>query len=471
MATYALKSDASTTIVAAAYFNEASSVTYAASQVMFGAAGATPTLVTSSVGLPVADAGGSLTVDAPVGTPVFVRLSDGSSAISALPVSGTISVTGVATAANQATEIASLQLIDDAIYAEDSASANGDKGMMVLAKRNDAGFGATSGADGDYEPLQLTDGRLLVNASGVSLTVLASQSHGEYANLSGDPLTNVILVGGHDGTYVRAISLTSAGLVNVSDGGGSLTVDYATTGSGTATGALRVELPTNGTGVIATVGAVTAITNALPAGTNAIGKLASNTGVTIGAVEIAAAQTLATVTTVSTVTTCSTLTGSGVAHDGADSGNPHKIGAKAESALSGITLVADGDRTDLYAGLDGVLIVRTDCNLEDVVQERTTNTDGASTAFASGLAAPGANIRLWVKSVTICNSSSSFCTVDLRDGSGGSVLWTMPVPATGGVTHVFDPPLKLTANTALAFDASAATTTLTISANGFKSKL
>lgn len=36
---------------------------------------------------PVTDSGGSLTVDAPVGTPVFVRLSDGSSAISTLPVS------------------------------------------------------------------------------------------------------------------------------------------------------------------------------------------------------------------------------------------------------------------------------------------------------------------------------------------------------------------------------------------------
>jgi hypothetical protein len=42
---------------------------------------------------------------------------------------------------------------------------------------------------------------------------------------------------------------------------------------------------------------------ALPAGTNAIGKLAANTGVTIGAVEIAATQTLATVTTVGTLTT------------------------------------------------------------------------------------------------------------------------------------------------------------------------
>lgn len=47
-------------------------------------------------------------------------------------------------------------------------------------------------------------------------------------------------------------------------------------------------------------GAVT-ISAALPSGTNGIGKLTANSGVTIGAIEIAAAQTLATITTVGTV--------------------------------------------------------------------------------------------------------------------------------------------------------------------------
>jgi len=54
-----------------------------------GARGATVqrvTIATDDV-VPVTDNSGSLTVDAPVGTPVFVRLSDGSSAISTLPVS------------------------------------------------------------------------------------------------------------------------------------------------------------------------------------------------------------------------------------------------------------------------------------------------------------------------------------------------------------------------------------------------
>lgn len=47
--------------------------------------------------VPVSDAAGSLTVDAPVGTPVFVRLSDGASAITALPVTdnaGSLTVDG-----------------------------------------------------------------------------------------------------------------------------------------------------------------------------------------------------------------------------------------------------------------------------------------------------------------------------------------------------------------------------------------
>jgi hypothetical protein len=58
---------------------------------------------TGSTAQPVTDNAGSLTVDAPVGTPVFVRLSDGASAIATLPVSaaGLPLPTGAATAAKQ----------------------------------------------------------------------------------------------------------------------------------------------------------------------------------------------------------------------------------------------------------------------------------------------------------------------------------------------------------------------------------
>jgi hypothetical protein len=81
-------------------------------------------------------------------------------------------------------------------------------------------------------------------------------------------------------TVTGTVAVTQSGTwdeVGINDSGNSITVDYATTGSGTATGALRVELPTNGTG---TVG--------LNAGTNAIGKLAANSGVDIGDVTLTA---------------------------------------------------------------------------------------------------------------------------------------------------------------------------------------
>lgn len=60
--------------------------------------------------------------------------------------------------------------------------------------------------------------------------------------------------------------------VKLTDGTEDSTTDIRA-GHGTAANALRVELPTDGTGVIATVGAVTAISNALPAGDNNIGNV------------------------------------------------------------------------------------------------------------------------------------------------------------------------------------------------------
>jgi len=210
------------------------------------------------------------------------------------------------------------------------------------------------------------------------------------------------------------------------------------------------------------------VSSALPAGTNAIGKLAANSGVTIGAVEIAASQTLDTITTLTTCSTVTTLTGSGVAHDAADSGNPHKVGAKATTALSGLALVSDADRTDLRAGIDGVMLVRDHCNLEDIVSGVASITDGSSTSV---VAAAGLGIKQYVTSVTISNSSATDVTVDIRDGAAGTVKWTFPVPQTGGVTHTFNPPLPFSANTAICADPSASANTVTVSILGFKSKV
>lgn len=155
-----------------------------------------------------------------------------------------------------------------------------------------------------------------------------------------------------------------------------------------------------------------------------------------------------------------------IAHDAADSGAPVKVGAKAITALSGATLVASADRTDLYSDLDGAQVVKLNGTNADYVSGNASNTDGTSTQV---IAAGAAGIKHYITDVTITNTSASNIYVELKDGA--TAKWTFPVPANSGVTHSFSTPLAGTAATAWNFDPSAATTTVYCSASGFKSKV
>lgn len=159
-----------------------------------------------------------------------------------------------------------------------------------------------------------------------------------------------------------------------------------------------------------------------------------------------------------------------VAHDAVDSGAPLKVGAKASATLSDDTMVANGDRTDNVSDLDGSLIVRTQFPLGDLISERVADTGGTSTAFTNFGAT--ASTRNYITSITVYNSSATAGYVDFRDGTAGSVLYTVPVPAGGGAVLCSPHPLfRTTANTALAYDVSGALTTVYISLSGFKSKV
>lgn len=155
-----------------------------------------------------------------------------------------------------------------------------------------------------------------------------------------------------------------------------------------------------------------------------------------------------------------------VAHDSVDANNPVKIGYKASTSLHSLTLVADADRTDGVAGVDGVGIVRLDSTLEGLISGNASNTDGTSTAC---IAAAGAGVKVYVTDITLTNSSATNVVVEIKEGT--TTKWTFPVPANGGVTHSFRSPLAGTANTAWNFDGSAAATTLYCSMSGFKSKV
>jgi hypothetical protein len=303
---------------------------------------------------------------------------------------------------------------------------------MALAVRQSTATDLSAGAtNGDYEPLQVdANGRLW----GV---VNIDQMNG----------VAVTMGNGVSGTGVQRVTLASDSTGQVALATGSNTI-----------GALTANQSVN----VAQINGVTTL----------MGNGASGTGAQRVTIANDSTGILAGVTTVTTVTTCSTLTtltGGGVAHDGVDSGNPVKIGVKATASVLGGTPVSAADRTDLFAGTDGVLIVRESASLEDIISDQKTNTDGASTAMTGAFAAT-ASQRIYLTDLCICNSSATACTVDIRDGSAGSVLFTAPVPANGGFVHAFKVPLRFTANTALAFDPSAATSTISVSCVGFKSK-
>ena len=128
------------------------------------------TLASDSTGLvSVDDNGGSLTVDAPVGTPVFVRLSDGAAAITTLPVSlATVPSHAVTNAGTFAVQVdgnalTALQKIDDPVLVDDAAFTPATSSVMM------AGFEADETAtdsvdEGDAGAARMTlDRKQIVN--------------------------------------------------------------------------------------------------------------------------------------------------------------------------------------------------------------------------------------------------------------------------------------------------------------------
>jgi hypothetical protein len=159
-----------------------------------------------------------------------------------------------------------------------------------------------------------------------------------------------------------------------------------------------------------------------------------------------------------------------VAHDAVDSGEPTKIGARATTSLSGLTLVSNADRTDILAGVDGVILTRPHSNLEDLLTPVPVGiTDGSSTSI---MASAGAGVKNYVTTCIIANTSATAVTVNLRDGAAGTVKATFPVPAsTSGVVCNFPVPLGFSAATAVCAHPSAAASTITVTLLGFKSKV
>jgi hypothetical protein len=204
---------------------------------------------------------------------------------------------------------------------------------------------------------------------------------------------------------------------------------------------------------------------ALPAGTNAIGKLAANSGVDIGDVDVtsvtcAAANAKVDVALLNGAAmqmgngTASTgtlrvaiasdntansnpwLVAGGVAHDAADGGNPIKVGGKARTTNP--TAVADADRVDATFDDLGRQVVVLNQVRDLVVHQTTTIT--ASTTETTILSAAASTFHD-LTSLIITNSSSTALIVTLKDATAGTTRAIYALAANGGIVVNFPTPL------------------------------
>lgn len=156
----------------------------------------------------------------------------------------------------------------------------------------------------------------------------------------------------------------------------------------------------------------------------------------------------------------------GVAHDAIDSGNPFKIGAKAQASISALTVVATSDRSDLFSDLDGVLPVRLGSVHGDFVNGNASSTDGSSVQVIAASTVTGT--KIYLTDVTLTNNTTVNTYVELK--TGATVKWTFPFPANGGATHRFATPLAGDSTTAWNFDPGTTIVDARCSMSGYKSK-
>lgn len=257
---------------------------------------------------------------------------------------------------------------------------------------------------------------------------------------------------------------------------------------------------TVGSHAVTNAGTFAVQVSSIAAGTNAIGKLAANSGVDIGDVDVtsvpadpfgvnadAASATgsisaklrfiaatgipitsLPTLAAVTTVSTVSALTGGGVAHDGADSGNPVKIGGRARSTE--IAAVASDDRADFVTDLVGKQIVLPYANPENFVSGCISSAMTGTTS-ASLIAAPASGLRNYITQITVSNAHATVGTdIIIQDGSGGTTLYVIPAAAVyGGAVITFPTPLRQPTTATALYCANVTTGASTkVSASGYK---
>jgi hypothetical protein len=377
---------------------------------------------------------------------------------------------------------------------EDDTHSSGDVGVMALAVRNDAdtALAGTSGdyaplqvdANG-YLKVEIFDGG---GSHTVDGTITANAGSGTFT-VTDDGNFNLAANDGVDIGDVTINNGAGAAAVNIQDGGNTITVDgtvaVSTIGTsivpgtgatnlgkaedaahgngdtgvmtlavrsdadstlvGTdgdyaplqvdANGYLKVEI-FDGGGSHTVDGTITANAGSGTFTVTDDGSfaLAANSGVDIGDVTINNASGASAVNIQdggNSITVDGTVTAVGdVAHDGADSGNPVKVGAVAMQTNP--TAVADADRVNVYADDLGRLVMQPFVPRDLTVQNNITLTSTTETTLIAAAASTFHDL-VWI---FLSNSSATLVRVDLRDSTGGTVRLSVNLAADGGGAQI-----------------------------------
>ena len=150
----------------------------------------------------------------------------------------------------------------------------------------------------------------------------------------------------------------------------------------------------------------------------------------------------------------------------AAAGNPVLVAARANANEP--TAVADAESTYLWADLQGRLVVTK--NFPAAVAVDSTHGPKTTTLTGTGdvalVVAPGAGQSIYVTHITGSNTSSTGVRLDFKDGTTSRKEMFLAADG-GGAVIPFDPPWKITANTAFNGALSAAVTDVRVGTHYF----
>lgn len=289
--------------------------------------------------------------------------------------------------------------------AEDAAHTSGDVGVMVLGVRNDAG--SAFAADGDYVPLSIdSSGALRVTGgsggtqytegdtdASITGTAMLMEGAGDTLVAAQGTAADGLLVnlGGNNDVTVTGDALTALQLIDnlvlAEDAA------HASSDPGVQALAVRKATPAN---LSTTDGdyeplqvsagrlwTSAVIDTALPSGTNAIGKLAANSGVDIGDVDV------------TSVVPGTGATNLGKAEDAAHTSGDVGVMALSvrQNSPSSSLAGTEGDYAPLITTQKGALFVDASANAIDTeLPAAATLADGASNFSTPSV---GACVQLW----------------------------------------------------------------------------